>query len=70
MGVVGQGLSPPMAGDARSGATRAFLMSWVTPHPLGTFKFIKGGEIYNNPPWQFEGVFAGVFAGGATPSRT
>ena len=35
----------PRPKDARSGATRLLPTSWVTPHPLGSIKFIEGGEI-------------------------
>ena len=31
---------------ACSGATRLMPTSWATPHPLGSIKFIEGGEIY------------------------
>ena len=36
----------PRPEDAHSGATRLMPTSWATPHPLGSIKFIEGGEIY------------------------
>ena len=54
--------SRPRGEDARSKGRRAFLMSWVTPHPLGTFKFIKGGGYTTIHRGGFEGFFARAFA--------
>ena len=34
----------PRPEDARSGATRLLPISWATPHPLGSIKFVEGGR--------------------------
>jgi hypothetical protein len=36
----------PRPEDTHSGATRLMPTSWATSHPLGSIKFIEGGEIY------------------------
>ena len=35
----------PRLEDARSEGRRLLPTSWATPHPLGSFQFIQGGEI-------------------------
>jgi hypothetical protein len=36
----------PRPEDAHSGATSLLPAPWATPHPLGSIKFVEGGEIY------------------------